>query len=211
MKIVKNRSKVANVMGKIIIKFHNTLDTSGTRASLANLRNSIGRNLSDTVDVWPEVFSEMPSEFLSRNGKITGEENAIFSALQLYALHQQGSVESVHSPFVPEYENEDQKKIINFPEDLGISLNKLRREVEDSNSLDRRFNAMITSKNFDEIIIHLRHLIKILKGKSSIKIDYVKLAEDLYWIQKSTGEQTRLKWGQNYYRIRKEDKNNDKQ
>ncbi|MDO5649795.1 MAG: type I-E CRISPR-associated protein Cse2/CasB [Gallicola sp.] len=211
MKIAKNRNKVSNVMGKIIIKFHNTLDTSGTRATLANLRNSIGRGLSDTVDVWAEVFSEMPTEFLSRNGKVTEEENAIFSALQLYALHQQGSVESVHNPFVPEYENEDQKKIINFPEDLGRSLNRLRREVEDSNSLDRRFNTMITSKNFGEIIVHLRHLIKILKGKSSIKIDYVKLAEDLYWIQKSTGEQTRLKWGQNYYSIRKEDKNNDKQ
>lgn len=197
----ENKKTVYNVAGKIIWKFENSLGTSSTKANLARLRNSIGNDISQTVYIWQEVFEEMPKDFLSKNGKLTKEENAIFTTLQLYALHQQGNSNSVNISYSFENSDEENKKIECM--NMGDSLNKLRltliMEKADSKSLDRRFNAMITSANFNELTIHLRHLISILKANKNIKINYSKLADDLFDLQKGSREEICLKWGQSYY------------
>lgn len=181
---------VFQVMGRIVSKLSKILDTSEGKATLANLRNSIGKPLSQTVDVWPLVFSNLPDAFLSASGRVTHEEKAILSALQLYAIHQQGSKESVSLlEKTDEWEN------------IGQSLNCLRSE--DSVAIDRRFNAMITAKDFEELIYHLRQMIKLLKAKEQVKVNYARLAEDLYWFSRGYPESVRIRWAQSYYRTQK--------
>ena len=184
---------VENIVNKILFKLNKDLSSSQTRANLAGIRNSINKPLSNAEEVWPILFESLPEEFLSSDGKLSLEEKAILLTLQLYAIHQQGSSISVLMD-----ENEDNWK------NLGYSLNSLRKG-DDSLAIDRRFNTMITSSTFDELSHHLRQLIKLLKAKSDVKINYGKLAKDLYGFIRGNKENVRISWAQRYYSYNKKE------
>lgn len=112
-------------------------------------------------------------------------------------MHQQGNQHHVHAG----YDEETQKLWV----DLGASLRALR-VGEDSQAVDRRFNAMITSASLSELANHLRHLIKLLKSRTNAKVDYAQLAQDLYWFQMGYQSSVRLKWSRSYYRRSEEQK-----
>lgn len=59
---------------------------------------------------------------------------------------------------------------------------------------------MITSSTFEELSNHLRHMIRLLKSKSNVQVDYAKLAEDLYQFLRGNREKIRLSWAREYYR-----------
>lgn len=163
------------------------LDSASTKADLANLRNSVNGSAKAMGSVWQLLFQTMPEEFLSNDGDMTKEEKAILSAMQLYAIHQQGSKEKV---------NFDENK--NF----GYSLSDLRGN--DSKAIDRRFNSMITSSTIKELSHHIRHMVSLLKAaKGSIKVNYPKLAKDLYMFEIGYKDRLRLDWSRSYYRYRK--------
>lgn len=191
------KTRVYNITDSIIRNFSETLENSYTKAVLAKLRNSIGRENSQTVFIWEELFSRLPEEFLSNDGKVTPEEKAIISSLQMYSLHQQGKSYCVH-------DNTDKSS------NIGKSFRKMRENLRDSKSTDDRFNAMITSPNIDELLIHLRHLIKIFKSNSEAKIDYAKLSSDLFWLQKGYSEQIKFNWGRSYYFAKEIGEKNEK-
>lgn len=125
-------------------------------------------------------------------------EQAIFTAIQMYAIHQQSNVESVLK-FGNDDENESREK--KYKANIGDALATLRSD--ESESIDKRFNAMITATNFNKLSYHLRQMIKILKSKSDAKVDYAKLAEDLYWFMIGRKEEVRLSWARSYYKYRK--------
>ena len=73
--------------------------------------------------------------------------------------------------------------------------------VDDTMSSDRRFNATITSTTVEELVNHIRHMIKILKSKyPKTYIDFPKLAEDIYWFSKGYEDTIRLSWAREYFR-----------
>jgi CRISPR system Cascade subunit CasB len=85
---------------------------------------------------------------------------------------------------------------------IGYSLSALR--VGDSTAaIDRRFNALITATTYDELIHHLRQMLKLLKSKmfGETNIDFGKLAQDLYKFLVGKDENIRLSWARAYYRI----------
>lgn len=182
-----DKPSVSSVTAKIIYRISNSLDTSSSKKILADLRNSLGKPLSTTIEIWPLLFEYMPKKFLSRTGKTTAEELAILTTLQFYAIHQQGKSENVNL-------REEEA----YYKNIGYSLSFLRTE-DDAVSADRRFNAMITSTNFDELVHHLRQMIKLLKSKTITKINYPLLANDLYWFIRGYEENTRLSWARKYY------------
>ncbi len=177
-------NEIYKVTASIIFQLGNRLELSDTKAVLSRLRNSVGRDISETVAIWPLFFENVPHEYLSTSGRPSFEENAILASLQLYALHQQGKSDLMH-------------------EASGDNVGKALHSIRDPNStaLDRRFNVLITASSFKELINHLRHLISILKQKTETKIDYAKLAEDLFWYQVSHeyANHMRMRWGQDYY------------
>lgn len=193
----EKRKNIARVAGKILIKLDKQKDTSSGKAMLANIRQSIGKSISETVSVWPIFFEELPEDYLGCNGHVSYEERAILITLQLYALHQQSLSYSVLS-------GKDNKC------NMGYSLRQLRQE-EDTKAVDRRFNTMITASTFEELTYHLRHLITLLKSKSpETKVDYARLSEDLFWYLRDYQETVRLNWAREYYKQNfKMEKNND--
>lgn len=186
-----------NVYGetaRILRKLDNTRENPSTKAIFANIRNSINKDSSVNMDALAFVFRNIPEEFLGYNKNLNDYEKAILTAVQMYALHQQAKVESV---LKVDYEEGEKRP------NLGTVLSTLRGE--DSKAIDRRFNAMITSSNFEELSHHLRQMIKLLKAKSDAKVDYANLADDLYWFLKNQREGLKIKWSRSYYKSNKKE------
>jgi CRISPR system CASCADE complex protein casB len=185
-------SNVYNVTAKILRKINQTKDTSSTRALFANIRNSINKSSSNNLDALAFVFNNMPEEYIGFGKELNDYEQAILTAIQMYALHQQSNEKSV---LKIEY-NEGEKR-----QNLGDALSTLRGS--DNKSIDRRFNAMILSSNYLQLQNHLRQFIKLLKAKSDAKVDYASVADDLFWFLKNQKDGVKIKWSRSYYKFRK--------
>lgn len=196
----KTNNTAYNTAKSILIKLDSTRDASSTKALLANMRNSADKDISNNVDALAYVFSNLSYGEDDRYGELSYMEQAIFTAIQMYAIHQQSNVESVLK-FGNDDENESIEKKNKYKANIGDALATLRSD--ESESIDKRFNAMITATNFNKLSYHLRQMIKILKSKSDVKVDYAKLAEDLYWFMNGKKEGVRLSWARSYYKYRK--------
>ena len=194
----KTNNTAYNTAKSILIKLDSTRDASSTKALLANMRNSADKDISNNVDTLAYVFSNLSYGEDDRYVELSYMEQAIFTAIQMYAIHQQSNVESVLK-FGSDDENESREE--KYKANIGDALATLRSD--ESESIDKRFNAMITATNFNKLSYHLRQMIKILKSKSDAKVDYAKLAEDLYWFMMGRKEEVRLSWARSYYKYRK--------
>lgn len=191
---------VMSTTKKIINSLSKSLDTSSTKASLAELRNSLGRPLDQSLNALKVIFENMPEEISGYGRELTREELAIFTSLQLYASYQQGRLESV------DYEGKEGQW-----NNVGHSLSFLRSS-DASNSTDERFNAMITSQSFEELVIHLRHMLKLLKSKNKdVKVNFTKLSYDLYSHLCGYDNSIRINWSRAYYSNKEKKETNEKQ
>jgi CRISPR system CASCADE complex protein casB len=193
-----NRPSVYGVTANILNQFDSNLDTPANKAILSNLRNSISRPYSQTIEIFSTLYRYLPDSFISEYGDLSYQEKAIITSLQIFAVHQQGNIQSVF------LEADDENKYKN----IGYSLKVLRTD-ENAKSTDRRFNAMISADTFEELTFHLRQLISLLKSRSDQKVNYAKLAQDLYYFQiPSMRENIKLSWAKEYYRFNNQEKNN---
>ena len=192
-------NSVYKVSSKILNQMSNSLETSSTKATLSNLRNSISKPYSQSINVFYIIYEYMPESFINSNNNLSYEERAILTSLQLYAIHQQGNSQSV---LVDDNEKENKYK------NIAYSLKALR--IDDNvKSTDRRFNTMITANTFEEFTFHLRQLVNLLKSRTDQKVNYAKLAQDLYYFQiPNTREGVKLSWAKEYYRYNKNGKEN---
>ncbi len=184
------------VYGKL--KRLSALPDNQRRAELAQLRRGIGQAPGEIPALWGSFLAEMPEEF---QGKTTAshEEWAIYLALTYYALHQQGNEENMSRE--------------------GYSLGRAVRKLAECNtsaqdwessSVLRRFNALATAKDIQEISHHLRGLIQLLRSAKGggIPLDYPLLAAELYGLQcdmpglEHIPADIKLRWGQDLYRSR---------
>nr|WP_072536946.1 type I-E CRISPR-associated protein Cse2/CasB [Anaerococcus mediterraneensis] len=195
-----SKLNVYSQTARILRKLDNTRDRPSTKGLLANIRNSINKDSSFNMDVLAFVFEKIPEEFLGFGKDLNDYEKAILTAVQMYALHQQARTDSV---LKLDYKEGDRRQ------NLGDSLNSMRKNNDDDKAIDRRFNAMVTSSNFDELSHHLRQMIKLLKAKSDAKVDYASLADDLYWFLKNQRQGIKIKWSRSYYKSNKKEGENN--
>lgn len=125
-------------------------------------------------------------------------EKAIVTAVQMYAIHQQSISKSV---LKLDYKEGERRQ------NIGDALKTLR--TGESESTDARFNALITASNFNQLQNNLRQMIKLLKSKSDVEVDYASLADDLYWFLKDQKDGIKMKWARSYYKINKKDSKGD--
>lgn len=193
-----NKASIYGVTSNILNQIANDLDSSATKATLANLRNSISKPYSQTIGVFSTFYKYLPDSFISEYGDLSYQEKAIITSLQIFAVHQQGNSQSVL------LEANDENKYKN----IGYALKVLRTD-ENAKSTDRRFNAMISADTFEEFTFHLRQLISLLKSRSDKKVNYAKLAQDLYYFQiPSMRENIKLSWAKEYYKFTNKEKDN---
>ena len=165
-------------------------DDGTVKARLAELRHGVG-SMPGTIPVlWGMIFDELPEKMLGKYGKPSKEEWAIYDALTLFALHQQGK----------DLETDN----MNIQ---GISLGKAACNLvyakggtdDDRERVSRRFNQMALATDIETLSYYLRTFIPLLRGEG-IGLDYAMLAQDIYLCQTENGQSSvRLRWGQDYY------------
>lgn len=188
--------RVYNTICNILYKIGNRLNDSKGKAILSNLRNSIGKDIIQVPIIWNIFFENLPDEYME-SSKFEKEEKVILTILQLYAIYQQGELDNVFS-----------SEGIKFSE----ALRKLRN-TDNTESIDRRFNVMITASTYDEFVHHLRQMLKLLKSKSKYleKINFALLGQDLYKIFKFEDNKVKINWGKQYYSYFNKDEKGDVQ
>ena len=155
------------------------------KAELALLRKGVGKYPGEIPLLYGSFLNQLPEELQGKGENASRGEWAVYAALTLYALHQQGQSQSM------------QKK--------GASLGKALRglipkgDQDAENRILRRFNQMATAADMTELTYHLRGIVELLRSKG-IPLDYVDLAGDLYLYQAVENQnQVRLKWGRGFY------------
>ena len=60
------------------------------RATLAQLRRGVGRTPGEIPDLWGILLQDMPEDMQGHGSTASYQEIAIYTALTLFAVHQQG-------------------------------------------------------------------------------------------------------------------------
>lgn len=159
---------------------------SAIKRALAELRRGVGKAPGEVPQLWGYFLQDMPEAFLG-DREPSRAEWAVYTALTLFALHQQGK-----DPRREPMNREGQS--------LGNAVGQLVHGEEDQNRVARRFYTMATSAGMEELAHHMRAIVQLLRSKG-IALDYPALAGDLYGYQFPTQvSRIRLKWGQDFYR-----------
>lgn len=174
------------------------------RALLAKLRRGVGRKPGDMPELWAILLDGLPESMQSKQiAEPSREEWAVYTALTVYALHQQGhevKVEPMHHEGCS----------------LGTAAKQLAERLpgDSQDNLERvarRFNLVATAASMEEMVHYLRAFVQLLRA-NGVALDYVMLADDLYRYQfDDLAPNVRLRWGEDYYAgstENKEDENN---
>lgn len=175
-------------------------DDSTVKARLAELRHGIGSIPGSVPALWGMVFDDLPESMLGSYGKPSKEEWAIYDALTLYALHQQGKDPAKNNMNV---------KGISLGRAAGKYVYALGGTSDDRERVSRRFNQIALAADIETLTYYLRTFIPLLRGED-IGLDYAMLAQDIYLFQTENNiASVRLRWGQDYYSVNKEEKENE--
>lgn len=168
-------------------------DGNPDKAVLASLRDAVSMTSRRAQVVWPIMMANLPKEQLSRDGVPTRAEVAVYTAIRFYAIHQQGKEPLVYGPAGGDTAT---------GMTLMSALANLRRSEDLRTALDRRVKPLLATTSVTGVVNELTHLVNILKAKNeNQKIDYARLAQDLYGLQASyeQANRVRLRWGQQYF------------
>lgn len=162
-------------------------DSQG-RAAMAHLRRGVGHVPGELPLLWGSFLAGLPEELRSISGEPSRAEWAIYTALTLYALHQQGKTDSVQAE--------------------GISLGKAALRLAGGSEDDRLriwrcLNLVAQADDMREMSYRLRQLVTLLKA-GGIGLDYAMLAADLFEYQfDASANRVRLRWGQDFFHANK--------
>lgn len=157
-------------------------DTGAGKGLMANLRHGIGKKPGELSELWGMIFDRIPDELTGRK-EASDAEWAVYTALTLYALHQQGSDV-----------NMNQKDI-----SVGRAAANLVKNEDDTKRVLNRLNLVATAVSPEDLAYHLRGLVQLLKSED-IPLDYARLAKELYQFHNNeSASSIKLSWGRDFY------------
>lgn len=173
------------------------------KSSLAILRRGVGKKLGDIPGLLEYVM--LPGN--DESEKMQQAEKAVYTAITLYAFHQQGNNEFVGKNSSEQGEIGEK----NFKKSFGAAVKQLvSANQENKNAITRRLDQVLTAQDLTELAIHARTLVGQMK-QSGVHLDYGMFAKDLFWFQQPDYRRNVvLKWGKDYYRYTEEEKENGK-
>ena len=164
------------------------------RAELAKLRRGVGHAPGDLPELWGSFLRGMPEGFQGVENGPSHAEWAVYLALTLYALHQQGE-ENVSM-------NEKGCTLGRAVRLLAKNSATAAQDWTESSVL-RRFNALATADSMPEVSHYLRGMVQLFRGNEpKLKLDYPRLAVELYRFQlPDQAANVRLQWGRDLYQM----------
>lgn len=166
------------------------------KAALSNLRSASSIDSPRAMSVLPTFMMYMGEDMLSKNGKPTFAETAIYASVRLFAIHQQSKDKLV---FGPSGADSDSGGLSYFE-----ILRELRKNPETRDRLDKRVQPILSSTSFPSIVNSLNQLTGMIRSSGlTTPVDYAQLAQDLFRFQLSfeSANNVRFRWGQAYYRF----------
>ncbi|WP_315503271.1 type I-E CRISPR-associated protein Cse2/CasB [Actinomyces radicidentis] len=155
---------------------------SRARGQLAALRRASTQPPGTVPEAWELT---QPEDVPANAGdEPTREEQAIHTAMTLYAVHQQSRSEPMHAMGVG----------------LGHAASRLIGHGDDESAPARaRFNALVTASSLAELRRHLRTFVSLLRSRG-IALDYARLADDVDRFQRPGGAMVvRRQWARELY------------
>lgn len=197
---MSKKKEIGDYMSRKMLFFKETSDYASTKAELAKLRRGIGHEPGELPELYGSVLKNMPDNFWNGDGIITKAEWSCYSALILYAWHQQGNDANTHGMHTMNRRS------------VGDAMRLLVHKSNDSNAEERmvkKLQMLLISNDMNEFVCHLKNIVSLLR-RSQIALNYVELATDVYSFQfEESKNKVCLKWGQDFYRENKEDEDNE--
>lgn len=157
------------------------------RGMLSNLRRSATITDLRDQDVLQVFMRHLDKEQLSKDGKPTIVETAIYTAVHFYAIYQSGQDQ-------PLYANSRGKK-------PGIQLLEAFAALK-KHEVNSHVGALLQANNIAHVINEFSYVIRQFKsGDQMTKIDFAQLAQDFCDFQRDYKHAgwVRLRWGQLYF------------
>lgn len=161
-------------------------DTGPGRAQLAQLRHGLGKAPGELPELWGILFQEIPNELCGKN-RASKAEWSIYTALTLYALHQQGNDVSV----------------LKDGTSIGCAAAGMLKQKDDVDRIRKRLNSIATAQTDEELSYQLRGLVQMFgSAEEVIRMDYARLAKELYLLHFPDWAKTiKLGWGRDFYSV----------
>ena len=159
-----------------------------SKATLAQLRRGVGHPPGEIPELWGILLRDLPEDMQGRGTQVSRQELALYTALTLFAVHQQGwdpRTQPMHRPEVP----------------LGGAVARLipPGDEDAQERMERRFTRAATSTDLAEFAQHLRGLVQLLSAAGQ-PLDWARLAGQLYDYQNPDRvAAVRLRWGEDFY------------
>lgn len=172
------------------------------KAMLAVLRTGLGKAPGDVPEISEFLFRGMDKDLMGKGLKPSYAEWAVYAAMTLFSLHQQGN---------------DIKKACAHVEGRSFSralaIYAKSPGVKEEN-VTKRLNVILKARPPEGTAYYLRNIIPMLRG-AGLGFDYGRLASDLFLYQGKYQSGIRLSWARDYYRecdwIEQTRKNNKKE
>ncbi|MFD8957213.1 type I-E CRISPR-associated protein Cse2/CasB [Streptomyces anulatus] len=163
-------------------------------AALARLRRGAGKDTSQVPDLWGLVdigpLHDRPQDGGRplTEGELVHAEDAVHTALTLWALHQQSRGHSMHqSGHHPTHHG------------LGAAVRQLMPPGEIAEPVHKRLVRAGTAPDLPQLAQRLRDIVLLLR-QHDIPLDYGLLAAQLYQWQAPGGRDTvRRAWGRSFH------------
>ena len=164
------------------------------KAVLANLRRGLGHRPGEIPELMTIFLEDLPKDLYRKRQRWceeetepTEEEWAVYTALTLFAMHQQ-SHDLLTEPMHREKAG------------FGAAMAQLAHSKDDEERVRRKFNMAATAADIEEVAWHIKSAIQLLRAED-IPLDYAALARDLYRFQfPDSLESVQLEWGRDFYR-----------
>lgn len=188
-KTESRQSDIAKFVKRKLMSLQSNPNEAAVRAILAKMRRGVGEQPGAIPELWDMLFTDLPESLEGRGSKPSRAEWAIFTALTLFSLHQQGK-RNLESEFMFQEKNTFGRAVAQL----------ISRNSDDKEAIIKRFNVAVSTTDLTGFSWYLRSLIKLCK-REDIPMDYAALAKDLYDYQNPDRiDGVRLKWGRDFYR-----------
>ncbi|MFE9387572.1 type I-E CRISPR-associated protein Cse2/CasB [Streptomyces sp. NPDC007025] len=189
------RSQVAQLAGRRISTWQRDYlaDTPAAVAALARLRRGAGREAGQLPDLW-DLVDTAPLHDVPEGARPLSErqlvcaEDALHTAMTLWALHQQSRPAGIHQPGNRSHQR-----------GLGAAVHRMMQQSEVNEPLRKRLVRAGTAPDLTALAQRLRDIVVLLR-REDIAQDYALLAGQLYtWQQEGGADTVRREWGRSFH------------
>ena len=175
------------IAAKVMRLYHQkSSGVSSATAQLAKLRRGTGEPPLAHPELWGFVLEKedgtegIPEEYRGKGDQPSNAENAAYTALTLFALHQQAQNQPMHVAGVS----------------FGQAVGRLVSQT--TSSMKKRFDSLLTAQTENARQHYLRSLITLLRSEG-IAFDYGRFATDyMYLLNPTTRQKVLYRWNRDF-------------